>query len=346
MGKSRKRQKLLPTAEAEAKVAWPTFESTQNDWHKKWMVFSDTSLLSNFDEKLWIALGHVEPESIKSKKPVHAMRDALQNLGLAWVCNNTTPLRRTMVQHYDMAQKFYEENGYEPPKNLHEIPLQKIEVRDWEWTPPKGGVEGIGGIEDDIIPDSVTKQIHTSIRNTGMAIIHGAVDKATIKKIQSNIELAKTPTQLSDTSGLGMAGSNGSFYCDIKQSKYLDQVQDIFLKSLKQVECRNEPKPKKYIYLKYSEGGENFAHRDGNDDKAFPYQALLMLSNSNDYDGGEFYVAKRVNAAIDRTCTPKLDAGDLVIFQADKDGGYDHGMKKVTRGEREAIGLLQPVPAK
>ena len=71
-----------------------------------------------------------------------------------------------------------------------------------------------------------------------------------------------------------------------------------------------------------------------------------MLSNSGEYDGGQFYVAKRVNAEIDRTCTPKLDAGDLVIFQADKDGGYDHGMKKVTRGNREAIGLLQPVPAK
>ena len=337
MGKSRKRQKLLSSAEVEA--AWPTFESTRKGWlahehnkkNRQWMVFSDTSLSSNLDEKLWIALGHVEPESIKSKRPLHAMRGALQNLGLGWVCNNTTDLRMIMAQHYHMAKKFYEENGYEPPINLHEIPLQKIEVRDWEWTQPKGGVEGMDGTEhqfviDERIPDAVTKQIHTSIRNTGMAIIRGAVDKAAIEQIQSNIEFAKTPTQLSDTSGLGMAGSNRSFYCDINQSKYLDQLQDNLLKSLK-LECGNEPKPKKYIYLKYSKGGENFAHRDGNDDKAFPYQAVLMLSNSGEYDGGQFYVAKRVNNAIDRTCTPKLDAGDL-------------------GGNREAIGLLQPVPAK
>ena len=84
-----------------------------------------------------------------------------------------------------------------------------------------------------------------------------------------------------------------------------------------------------------------------------------MLSNSSDYDGGEFYVAKRLDnddtngkkkkkqsPSVIRMCSPKLDAGDLILFQASKDGDYDHGMKTVTRGERVAIGLLQPVPKK
>jgi predicted 2-oxoglutarate/Fe(II)-dependent dioxygenase YbiX len=81
-----------------------------------------------------------------------------------------------------------------------------------------------------------------------------------------------------------------------------------------------------------------------------------MLSNITDYDGGEFYVAKRCNdtngkkkkqrPSVIRMCSPKLNAGDLILFQASKEGDYDHGMKTVTRGERVAIGLLQPVPKK
>ena len=90
-----------------------------------------------------------------------------------------------------------------------------------------------------------------------------------------------------------------------------------------------------------------------------------MLSNITDYDGGEFYVAKRCDddmngnndddttgkkkkqcPSVIRTCSPKLDAGDLILFQASKDGEYDHGMKTVTRGKRVAIGLLQPKSSK
>jgi len=387
MGKSgRKRQKLLSAAESEA---WPTFKSTQEDWISSWKVFSNNSLLSNLDESLWIALGHVEPETIESEGCLLAVRSALRKIGLGWVCNNTTYLRGIMAQYYKMAKKFYESNGYKPPKNLHEIPVQEIEVRDWQWT-PKHGIDSAGMVgteytnkdgylefivtrkDRDVIPSVIANQIHSSIRETGMTIIRGAVDKATIEQLQSDqaiynshrdaakLELAKNRIKLRDTSGSGMAGEEsfefikekgkqeiiGSFYCGINQSTYLDQLQDILLMSLK-LEGGKEPQPKKYIYLKYSKEGENWAHRDANKDEVFPYQALLMLSSSDGYDGGEFYVARQVidifnKSAIDRVCSPKLDAGDLVIFQAGKDGGYDHGMKKVTRGERVAIGLLQP----
>ena len=70
-------------------------------------------------------------------------------------------------------------------------------------------------------------------------------------------------------------------------------------------------KLRKYILLKYSKGGENWSHRDDNDGDYFEYQALLMLSDSEDYDGGD-YVAKRSSddGKISRTYSPKLNAGD------------------------------------
>jgi hypothetical protein len=192
-----------------------------------------------------------------------------------------------------------------------------------------------------------------------------------------------------NTTGNGMAGEAiyaqqltkktkliGSLYSTIMDSVYLNRLQRIIVSSLKDrattttttttttITTRTTSSKRKCIKLVYSKGGENWAHRDNNSDGYFEYQALLMLSNSNEYDGGEFYVAKRcdseesnfngngnnnvnvngekIKIKIIRACCPKLDAGDLVIFRADKKGGYDHGMKKVTKGERIAVGLLQP----
>ena len=56
----------------------------------------------------------------------------------------------------------------------------------------------------------------------------------------------------------------------------------------------NTSDKRKYILLNYSEGGENWAHRDSNSDGYFPYQGLLMLSNRSDYDGGEFLLQNDV----------------------------------------------------
>jgi hypothetical protein len=54
---------------------------------------------------------------------------------------------------------------------------------------------------------------------------------------------------------------------------------------------------------------------------------------------------KKQRPSVIRICSLKLDSGDLILFQASKDGEYDHGMKTVTRGgERVAIGSLQPRP--
>ena len=52
---------------------------------------------------------------------------------------------------------------------------------------------------------------------------------------------------------------------------------------------------------------------------------------------------EKESVALLRTYTPKLNAGDVVIFQSDADGSYDLGMMEVTEGERIAVGLLQPI---
>jgi hypothetical protein len=186
--------------------------------------------------------------------------------------------------------------------------------------------------------------------------------------------------RLLHTSGNGVAGEEifhsnlktqkkcGSYYSDLQKSKYFDRLQSTIVRSLLQPQASSDnlqnkqdttnadanatniADKRKCILLKYSKGGENWAHCDSNVGDEFPYQALLMLSCVEEYDGGEFYVAKQIKSegnatsktvTISRLSSPKLNAGDLVIFRADK--GFDHGMKTVTRGERTAVGLLQAI---
>ena len=202
-------------------------------------------------------------------------------------------------------------------------------------------------------------------------------DLNSIEPLQE-IDKFRKKTPLRTTNGSGTEGDRtftrklaegvkpcGSYYCYLQHSDYLQQLQSAIVRLLllskdpKQgnnvKEAIQEVNKRSYILLRYSKGGENYAHTDGiKKDSVFPYQALLMLSNSCDYDGGEFYVAKQderpsvANSAgccsddaisITRRYVPKLNAGDLVIFPSN--GGYNHGMKVVTRGERVAVGLLQ-----
>ena len=83
--------------------------------------------------------------------------------------------------------------------------------------------------------------------------------------------------------------------------------------------------------------------------EAFPYQGTVMLSEPGvDFTGGEFYVASKdaVSGRIVRTKVEFKNPGDLVLFRADKAGGYEHGMLPVRKGsssncKRVAIGLFQ-----
>jgi len=280
--------------------------------------------------------------------------------------------RKAVGALFDEVVKFYESNRWNSmPK--HTLPkITKIKVEDVEWKASNldmsssielEGIVKIGCTNNEcIFSKQLSNIVKESIDETGVAVLPNAVDKSTIQTLlageesssshpdATQIKVQPKVNKLLYTTGNGKEGH----YNDIQDNTYLNRLQNVIICSLKGM---NETIKRKYILLNYSEGGENWAHRDGNSDGYFPYQGLLMLSNSADYDGGEFYVAKRLDnddtngkkkkkqcPSVIRMCSPKLDAGDLILFQASKEGEYDHGMKTVTRGERVAIGLLQPVP--
>ena len=85
------------------------------------------------------------------------------------------------------------------------------------------------------------------------------------------------PVTLAYTKGDGKEG----YYNGIQDNSYLNRLQDVIIRSLKGIEqtMNTTSEKRKYIILKYKEGGENWAHRDGNSDQYFPYQAVLMFSN-------------------------------------------------------------------
>ena len=378
-----KRQKITSSSTATSRSI--DSSQTQSLWPKNnpsTKQFPEGGLLNNLDQYIWDALAHIDPQRIetlfntKGKRKQVAIREALNIIDMGWVGTNETPYRKAVGALFDEAVKVYERNGWNSgPK--HTLPkITTIKVEDVEWKASKlnssvelnDGIIKIGRTSNEcIFSNRVSDSIKASIDQTGMVLLHNAVDKSTIQtlltgKATSNshpdatqIKVQPKVNKLLYTSGNGKEG----YYNDIQDNKYLNRLQDIIISSLKGMKetMSNTSDKRKYILLNYSEGGENWAHRDSNkDDDYFPYQGLLMLSNSTDYDGGEFYVAKRCDnddtngkkkkqhPSVIRTYCPKLDAGDLILFQASKEGGYDHGMKTVTRGERVAIGLLQPVP--
>ena len=305
-------------------------------------------------------------------------------IGLGWVGTNNTPYRKACGKNgfYGAAQ-FIHNQGWDPTA---QTPPQvtKVKVKNEQWSPISEGRDELSanytnkagelnlvivkdGCTNDecFFPTEVSQYINNSIEQTGMAIIRGAVDEATIQKLRNGgdvknshpdaseikVKPDKKPKQLAVTDASGLSGEDGSYYCDIQKTTYLDRLQDIVVSSLKGEHVKASDYTK-CILLKYSKGGENFSHRDENKGVC-NFQALLILSSSDEYDGGEFYVARRMRSlereGVDdgeisfvRTCSPKLDAGDLVIFDSGHEGGeYEHGMKRVTRGKRVAVGLLQ-----
>jgi len=366
-----------PQTSLQQSLLWPKNKPELFDKKGKPIYFPE-GLLHNLDQYVWDALAHIDPQlfNTKNKRKQVAIREALNIIGMGWVATNETPYRKAVGALFDEAVKIYERDDWKsmPKQTLPKI--TKIKVEDVEWISSKfynssieleDGIIKIGCTNNKcIFSNQLMDSIKTSIDKTGMAVIPNAVDESTIQKLLTGETTGSShpdATQIKEhpkvhkllyTSGNGKEGR----YNDIQGNTYLNRLQNVIVSSLKKEETiTNTSDKRKYILLNYSEGGENWAHRDSiKDDDYFPYQGLLMLSNIEDYDGGEFYVAKRCDdddtngkkqcPSVIRTCSLKLDAGDLILFQASKEGEYDHGMKTVTRGERVAIGLLQPVPKK
>jgi hypothetical protein len=105
------------------------------------------------------------------------------------------------------------------------------------------------------------------------------------------------------------------------------------------------------IVLCYREGGINHPHRDLYGPEWFPFQALVLLSRrGRDFAGGEFVLLEERPDGSELRRELALSEGDLVVFGSRQRRGSDrpraraiplrHGMNLVTRGLRQAAGLV------
>ena len=351
------------------------------DWPRrttgKGKEFPESSLLAGYEDAIWRALAQVDPKEFDRKKGMQMpIREALGKIGLGWVASNSVPVRMVCYEFYKEVNGFYRHNygqdsdNWKRPSKVPKTKMTDVEETLWDTKDALSFVlvDQDCTADECIFPTDVTERINTAIQETGMCLIREAVEKATIQRLRLGesdskchphaikIKEAGRIQRITELTGAGTGGEQSltcqskkgklsSYYVDVS-CKYLDLIQDVIVSSLKgEQNIIKSAKHRKSILLKYSKGAENFSHTDGNNGHWFEYQALLMLSDSDEYDGGEFYVAKRDGEKIIRTCCP-LNGGDLVIFQAGSGVNfqgqkYFHGMKQVTRGERVGVGLLQ-----
>ena len=313
---------------------WPAEDPTKKTqpWPK--------GLLHGLDDVIWAALAHVPRHVFESSQQL-TIREALKLVGMEWVATNTTPYRLAMGKpagKYITAKAIHEANGWQKPAE----PLPLITKIDFE---------------DQMLPSDAEfhmllnnrENILSALDDYGIAVLRGHFRK----QVEGEIDEEKKKIKLSNTKGDGVAGKDDgdmSYYTDLK-SKNWNGEQSMFLSYFVEGnDLKHAILTRKAIALHYKEGAENFAHRDGlGNGETFPYQGTAMLSEpSVDFTGGEFYVASNdtESGRIVRTKVEFKNSGDLVLFRADKEGGYDHGMLPVRMGsaancERVVIGLFQ-----
>ena len=105
------------------------------------------------------------------------------------------------------------------------------------------------------------------------------------------------------------------------------------------------------LILRYGAGGYNRLHRDLYGDIAFPLQAVVMLSRpGRDYDGGEFLLVENRPRQQAIGTAFAAGRGDMILFAnaarpVQGARGWlrahvRHGVSRVTRGERYALGII------
>jgi hypothetical protein len=105
------------------------------------------------------------------------------------------------------------------------------------------------------------------------------------------------------------------------------------------------------LMLRYGAGGHNALHQDLYGEVAFPFQALLVLSEQgSDYEGGESVLVEQRPRAQSRAHVTVLRRGELMIFTtryrpvAGSRGHYRaamrHGVATLASGERTSLGII------
>jgi hypothetical protein len=104
------------------------------------------------------------------------------------------------------------------------------------------------------------------------------------------------------------------------------------------------------LMLRYHEGDWNALHQDLYGDVYFPLQALTVLSDPTEYEGGEFVLMEQRPRAQSRAHVLRPGRGAFVIFPTRErpnrsKNGYHrvalrHGVSTVTAGTRTALGII------
>jgi len=104
------------------------------------------------------------------------------------------------------------------------------------------------------------------------------------------------------------------------------------------------------LMLRYRPGDWNALHQDLYGDVYFPFQVLTVLSDPEDYAGGEFVLLEQRPRAQSRAHVLRPPQGAFVIFptrerpNAGKAGYHRvalrHGVSTVSAGERVALGVI------
>jgi hypothetical protein len=104
------------------------------------------------------------------------------------------------------------------------------------------------------------------------------------------------------------------------------------------------------LILRYRAGDWNALHQDLYGQVYFPFQVLTVLSDPDDYAGGEFVLLEQRPRAQSRAHVLRPPQGAFVIFptrerpNAGKTGyhrvGLRHGVSTVTAGQRVALGVI------
>jgi hypothetical protein len=105
------------------------------------------------------------------------------------------------------------------------------------------------------------------------------------------------------------------------------------------------------LLLRYGSGGHNTMHQDLYGEVAFPFQALVVLSEHGvDYEGGESVLLEQRPRAQSRAHVAVLKRGELMVFTtrhrpvAGARGYYRatmrHGVATLAAGERYGLGII------
>jgi hypothetical protein len=104
------------------------------------------------------------------------------------------------------------------------------------------------------------------------------------------------------------------------------------------------------LLLRYGPGDYNCLHQDLYGEWVFPLQAAILLSDPNEFEGGEFVLTEQRPRMQSRASVVPLAAGEAVIFAVNQRpvagtrGTYRvtmrHGVSRVRSGRRHTLGII------